>query len=390
MHSETTLPVIPEGLEPLSPNPGGTGDPRDLVGRTEELSQLLRAVSIGNGAHVTGERRMGKTWLIKKLQAELAGTTTAIYVSAETSSLALFEGRLLGELRRNRVVRRRISSWAKKVGGELKLTVLGSGLVLRAEGSKLAPDQPVPRELDVLDLLSSGPKGPVVLIIDEITVLCHALGPERAAEFLSALRTRRQSGGPPLVIAGSIGLHHALDDFSPINDLRRVVVGPLRETEAHTLAARLLLRIGVEPTPELVARIVRETSAIPFYIHGVVAEIPERQSLDVDAIVATCIAEDTWNTSHYDTRLPGYYGPERVGLARAILDTVATSQGPLDIDTIKDRITARDPDLSATRDALIELLDKLEKDHYVLREGNTVLMSSPLLTRIWRHHRWLS
>ena len=386
-HDMEWLPDIPEGLEPLSPNAGGLGGPEDLVGRTMELDRLHEAVLAG-GAHVTGERRMGKTWLVKKLQDDLEDTVTAIYVSAETNSLDLFSDRLLEKLRQNKLVGRRIDDWEAEVGGELKLNVGVAGLTLTAKASKHAGM--APKQLDVLDLLSSQDRGPVVLIIDEITHLCHALGQEGATEFLSGLRSRRQSGGPPLVISGSIGLHHALSDMRPINDLWTVEVGPLETDDAVVLSARLLKGIGVEPTPLLVAQIVRETSAIPFYIQGVVDQMRYKPELDVESIVTYCITHNTWQTDHYVTILKDYYGSEGEAYACAVLDIIALSHKPLDIDTINSTMTARNPDLHLTRDEMLKLLDDLEKDHYLVREGDMDRISSPLLARIWRHHRRFS
>jgi hypothetical protein len=152
-----------------------------------------------------------------------------------------------------------------------------------------------------------------------------------------------------------------------------------------TLAARLLLGIGVEPTPSLVAEIVRETSAIPFYIQAVVDQLQYRRDLDVSAVVSECITSNLWHTDHYLTRLPQHYGPE----AYAALDFVAVSDAPVQADAIGARIAADDPDLALSRDDLLVLLDKLEKDHYLVREGTAERMSSPLLARIWRHHRRL-
>lgn len=228
-----------------------------------------------------------------------------------------------------------------------------------------------------------------MLIIDEITHLCHALGPAAAGEFLSGLRSRRQSGGPPLVISGSIGLHHALDDFSPVNDLWPVPVGALQGREAMILTARLLLGIGVEPTCPLAADIVRETSAIPYYIHAVVDRLRYRPDLDVTAVVSECITGNLWNTDHYVTRLADYYGAEGAARARTVLDVVAMSEAPVGADVITARMTAHDPDVDITRDEMLALLEKLEKDHYLVREGDADRMSSPLLARVWRHHRRL-
>lgn len=388
MSSEKWPPDIPDGLDPLSPNAGGPGDPKDVVGREEELNRLIEAVTIGGGAHVTGERRMGKTWLVKKLQDQLLNTVTAIYVSAEGNPDS-FKDRLLDELRQNRRVGHHVSRWEKEIGGEVKLNLGVFGITLTGKATKAASAKAESKGLDVLDLLGSASGGPVVLIIDEITSLCNKLGPKQAAEFLGGLRSRRQSGGPPLVISGSIGLHHALDDFTPVNDLWPVPVGPMKDADAVILAARLLLGIGVEPTPELVGTIVRETSGIPFYIQGVIDQLRYRDDLDVDAVVADCLGRNLWQTEHYVTRLRDYYGRKDEAYVRAILDVIAVAGAPLSIDDIQAKVVANHPTMAITRDRLLDLLIKLEKDNYLMREGDADTMSSPLLARIWRLHRRL-
>ncbi|MDR1077655.1 MAG: hypothetical protein LBL55_03140, partial [Propionibacteriaceae bacterium] len=274
--------------------------------------------------------------------------------------------------------------WEAQVGGELKLNVGPFGLTLTG---RLAKGAAAPAGLDVLELLG---QDRVVLIIDEITHLCHKLGPEAAGEFLSALRARRQSGGPPLVISGSIGIHHALADLSPVNDLWPVAVGPLATPDAVELAARLLLGIGVPPTGRLVADIVRQTSGIPFYIQAVVDQLQYRDDLDVTGVVDECITRNLWQTDHYVTRLAVYYGADEAKRARAVLDFVAQSDGLVDVDSIEARLTIDQADWKVTRDDLLGLLDKLEKDHYLVRQGNSDRLSSALLARVWRHHRRLA
>jgi hypothetical protein len=53
-------------------------------------------------------------------------------------------------------------------------------------------------------------------------------------------------------------------------------------------------------------------------------------------------------------------------------------------------LAADHPNLVMSHDALLDLLVKLQKDHYLVREGDLVRISSPLLARIWRHYRWTS
>jgi len=384
--SPERLPHVPEGLAPLSPNPGGPGDPASFVGRHAELARLKEAVSAG-GAHVTGERRMGKTWLVRKLQDDLSDTATAVYVSAETSDLARFEDRLLQELRRNDLVKRNAKRWGLDLDATVELKILGSGVTLSFGATRPGAEA---TRVDALDLLASESGPPVVLIIDEITELCRALGPKGAKEFLSGLRARRQAGGPPLVITGSIGLHHTLDDLSPVNDLWTVNVGPLTDDEAVILATRLLLGIGAKPTRRLLADIVRGTGGIPYYIQGVVDGFRNRGTLDVEAVITDALAHNTWDTEHYLTRLPVNYGRKGAARARAILDLAATAPGAVETDAILARLGADQPDLTTDRDELTDLLGKLEKDHYLVRQGTAEAMSSTMLSRIWRFHRRLS
>ncbi|MDR0989771.1 MAG: AAA family ATPase [Propionibacteriaceae bacterium] len=382
MTEDQWLPDIPDYLEPLFLIPGGAGDPLSLVGRDSELQQLHEAVSAG-GAHVTGERRMGKTWLVKKLQADLEDAGSAIYVSAETNSVKLFLDRLHKQLRRNRMIGKSVDQWEGTLSGKATLNLGFLSLNLTGTLSKSGK----PAELDVFDLLS---QNHMVLIIDEITHLCHNLGAKAADEFLSDLRARRQSGGLSLVISGSIGLHHALDDFSSVNDLGQVQVGPMEPEDAALLTARLLLGIDATPSPSLVAEIVKQTSGIPFYIQSVVNQMRHRPDASVSFIIDTCLAENTWHTDHYIQRLDQYYGEEKAELALALVDFVVQLERPADVDTILMHLKAGNPDLTVTKDAVIDLLDKLKKDHYLVREGNRDRISSPLLARIWRHHRRLS
>lgn len=378
-------------MDPLYPNPGGPVDPDDFVGRTDELKRLIEAVSRG-GAHVTGERRMGKTALLAKLEDELTNAgRIVVRISAETSSLRVFEDRLLAQLRKHRLVSERLSTWEKEVGGEVKVGVGSTGLVLR--GSAKSPTRE-PVEMDLLDLLTAGTSATgSVLVLDEITVLCQGLGPAAATEFLGTLRARRQGAEPvALVIAGSIGLHHALPDTRPINDLWRVEVGALTDAEARLLTRRLLLGIGLEPSPERVAAIVTATSGIPFYIQAVTDRMRQGNAEaadDVDALIEQCIHDNDWHTEHYVTRIEEYYGTEAAPLVRAILDEFSLAgETGLSVDEVT-RLVATTTGEVVTRDRLLDLLGKLEKDHYLTRRGNRDAMSSPLLARIWRIHRRL-
>ena len=70
------------GLVPLKANPGGLLEPKDVVGRDRliaKLWDLLKSLSVV----LASERRMGKTQLIKKMQAEAPDEVLAIYRDLE-------------------------------------------------------------------------------------------------------------------------------------------------------------------------------------------------------------------------------------------------------------------------------------------------------------------
>lgn len=380
----------PNGMpEPLFPNPGGRVDPPEVVGRTRELARLHEAVVRG-GAHVTGERRMGKTSLLRKLVAELRDNgVNVVSISAETSSLAVAEDALLSELIRHRPIRDRIARWEKEFEGKLAVNVLGSGITLRGKATRNADEN---EPIDPFAVLAQA--GQTVLVIDEITVLCQHLG-EQAEEFLRSLRRLRQGDNPvPVVLAGSIGLHHVVPGTQTINDLWRVEIGPLAEREARELVDRLLAGIEFDAPPEVQAALVTLTSGIPYYVHALtdrlrmVPEAAPVTAATIDDLLGELIASNALHTRHYVDRITDYYGPQ-AKVVRAALDRFATATHLLTVDQLRDTLLIADVPDVPDRDGLLDLVDRLELDHYLVREGAGNRMSSPLLARIWRTHRRL-
>ena len=56
-------------IKPLKSNPGGQLAPSDVIGRDKLISHLLDALE-KHGVVLTAERRMGKTTILRKIQAE--------------------------------------------------------------------------------------------------------------------------------------------------------------------------------------------------------------------------------------------------------------------------------------------------------------------------------
>src|SRR5689334_5956724 len=96
-------------IRPMVTNPGGVVDPEDLIGRDIELDRLIRSVRTG-GAKLLGDRRMGKTSLLKKLAHDLAEVGhVVIRISAEATNPAQFSRELIAELDRSPLMRRHLT-----------------------------------------------------------------------------------------------------------------------------------------------------------------------------------------------------------------------------------------------------------------------------------------
>ena len=107
----------------MTTNPGGVVDPDDLIGRADELAQLQRAVETG-GAKLLGDRRMGKTSLLRLLEQTLreAGHLV-VRVSAETDDPVVFGRNLAEAMRASHVLGREWGRWQQEFGGELSINV---------------------------------------------------------------------------------------------------------------------------------------------------------------------------------------------------------------------------------------------------------------------------
>lgn len=384
-----------EAIRPIEVNAGGIVPPEDLVGREIDIDRLLRlAAPPHHGAILLGDRRIGKTSLLRTVEQPLRDAGhIVVRVSAETSSLDEFGRTLLAGLRMNPHRR----SWDVGFEGEVAVDVGVGQIVLRGTARSAAPSV----ETDLFVAIAEearvwGGHVRVVFLLDEITFLTAALAkssPVDAEDFLGTLRRAREEF-PEVVMfmAGSIGLHHALPDKTKVNDLREIHVDTLSDADAMKLAQGLIVGAGlaVSDSQQVAAAMVEETSGFPYYLHGVAQALSERAGVvdpeTVRCVVQSALDQDLWNSSHYETRLDGYYGSD-AELVRDILDAIATTEHPLSVTSLMEgtRVASHNPQ----RTHLLSLLRRLEADHYLRRSEDANLMANGLVKRIWRHLRRL-
>ena len=384
---------------PITATDGGVVDPDDLVGRDRELVALARAVA-STGAQVLGDRRMGKTSTLRRLERDLRAVGHVVArVSAETDDPATFGESLLIALNAA-LPRRGRGRRGSELTVEGHLEVGPAGVTITRSSQREAASEPTDLFSWCARELRSASGHRVVFILDEISVLAQAMAEKEegaAEEFLRSLRrTRQQVDGVSMVLAGSIGLHHVVRDITVLNDLSEVDVGPLSHEDAVYLAQCLLLgeHVPTEDRDRLARVLATAASDVPYYVQKLVvalatAGLADPSADDVDDLVDVALQHDSWQTSHYVTRLPTWYGPA-AGLARSALDEYALSDAALTVDQLLERLGAQPLEPRPTREDLLGLVPRLERDHYLRREGAADRFATPLLRRAWLAHRRLA
>ena len=379
---------------PIQANLGGPVDPADHVGHGDQFAQVVRSVG-GVGALVTGDRRMGKTSLLRKVEHVLSPEHVVLRISAETDDPELFGRRLVDVLRGHGVFTEELARWSVEVDVGYR------GVRIRREGGVAGGE--APQGTDDLFRWAAERAAPakLVVILDEIAVLAMAIERRQAGgavEFLRSLRRPRQEAvNLAMVLAGSVGLHHAVVDTTPVNDLQRVRVGPLAAADAAFLARCLLLgeNLAVSDDEAVVAAMAEAADAVPYFLHHIAhaAQLRGGRPLspaDVWAIrhAALVDPDDPWNLRHYRDRLRDYYGPD-ADLAAHVLDVVAVADTPLDLSQLGSRLGAVELDVRPSRSALLALVERLEADHYLARTGPADTFATRLVRDAWRAMRRL-
>jgi hypothetical protein len=379
-------------------NPGGLLDPEDVVGR-DSLIKHLWGVLERQSVLLTAERRMGKTSVIRKMEAERAPGTLPVFQELEDVHTPLefaekvwrgIDGHLSTIARTTTRARRLLSSIpGAEVGGVIKFPSDAS-----------SQWKPLLKEMmaDVVEHQQAR----VIFFWDEIPFMLDNIrkrvGEPVAMEVLDTLRALRQTHRSlRMVFTGSIGLHHVLSGLrraghgnAPINDMAVVTVPPFSPEDAQELALaliegeQLLCR-----EPHVLAReIALAVDCIPFYIHQVVYQMKERGRSDIPCVGEVVLSslvepQDPWQLRYFRERIQVHWTQEMQPLALAILDGLAAADGPLTWDEVFHNQAAyvAASDRERTRDALT----LLQRDHYIVQDADgRYRFTLPLIRRSWR------
>lgn len=390
-----------DNLSHLRLNLGGALHPDQVFGRDDLLAQIVG--TLGNqGVSLVAERRSGKTSVLTLLEHRHPEGMTVLKLSVEGVTSPVELTRRIADVARPHAkpdFASRLVSMVENLG------ITGVGPVSRQPD--LAPDRWKQILRDILEGLADSP-GIMVLVLDELPYALQAIAKDgtshQAREVLDVFREARQNTpGRSLrfIYCGSIGLHHVLKEirdgsWDPTNDLATITVAPLGVANATRLASALLTNEKVacgDSVDDVAEAIARLSEGVPFYIQSLVGKCRASDTpilaADIDEIFAKAItdSQDPLHVEHLEARLHEYYGTH-AEKAACLLDIVAEAgSGVITFDEIARIAGTKRSDLES--DEIRTLLGLLQRDHYLVREGNGFRFRLELLRTVWRHMRFI-
>jgi hypothetical protein len=207
-------------------NPGGQIDTKDVIGRDQLVAQLWRVLE-RQSLHLTAERRIGKTTVLKKMIADVGPGKTCVYRDLEgICSPIEFTESVFHDVEQLLKPISRVAGKTRELLKHLKGAEL-TGLVKFPES---ASDNWKSLLTHIMSDLMDGQSNLVVLFWDEIPMMLENIkmrcGEGVAMELLDILRYFRQTHtNVRMVFTGSIGLHHVIGALkrggygnSPVNE----------------------------------------------------------------------------------------------------------------------------------------------------------------------------
>ena len=394
--------------KPLKSNPGGQLAPDEVIGRDRLVARLWDTLE-GRSVVLTAERRMGKTSVLKKMEAEPRDLFKTIRRDLENISSPLeFVERLFEDIKTQLNWKDQGTNYFKSFIQYLEgidIKIMGSGFKL-PERAKSHWKILLEKILEDLIIVVNKDQQKIVFLWDELPLMIDKIrkneGETVAMDLLDSLRHLRQThDNVRMVYTGSIGLHHVLTKLkkagysnAPTNDMETIEVPPLDQENAIELTSALLLgeRITPQNSKETVKTLIEGVDYVPFYIHSLVKELKYEQTVNPDVVkelIQKAIVNNNWELSHFNERIDTYYDADLCQLIRAILDILAVQEQSLKFADLINLLKIEIADVNSEQ--VREVLKLLRQDHYLKRneQGEEGFYFS-LIKRWWCLDRGLS
>jgi transcriptional regulator with XRE-family HTH domain len=379
-------------------NPGGDIAPEEVIGRDQLIITLWERLRQQSLIYL-GERRIGKSSVLKKMKTQAPADILPIYRDLEgiRKPIDFVEGiwqdtetylRNTGTTRRVRDFLSQITSQPfKEYRFPLGIDEHWKILLIKT----------------IEDLLTIQNRQ-VVFIWDEISHMLGNFSDEEAMELLDTLRGVRQTyADVRMLFSGSIGLHHIIKNLQksgyrhdPTNDMYAVDGHPLTLNDATDLTIRLLQGEKINsPNLEAIAQeIAKAVDCIPFYIHHLIYQLKEVEG----EITRTKIMEtvdqslrnpfNPWKMDHYRERIDNYYTPQEKPYALDILDILSMNT-PISFQKLWQCMNSNPK--TNDQETTVTVLRLLMKDYYLIQlkniSGNVYGFRYPLIQKYWRISR---
>ena len=377
----------------------------DFFDREAELRILKRLVEGRNHILLTGQRRMGKTSVVRELGRRLVEQDWA-FLFTDVEGATCPEDALASIAQATHSVRPIAKRFAGAMGRwftdnieevsalDFRVKVRGN---LDAGTWRRYGDQLL-RDCAAYDL-------PVLLAIDELPIFLKRMhandgNPHRVEEFLSWLRGALQEHGddaPVLIVSGSVGLQplvRRLGISDRINHLYSYRLGPWDRATSIKCFEQLAKgnKLLVEPG---VAQAVYTTLGIgiPHHVQSFFARLSDFLAIEGRSRVMVADVAEVYRTellgpsgqsnlAHYETRLRDAFDEDGYSIAMKILAEAAIRQI---FTTVARRnlIDASAAIMDNAPERLAEAMEVLEHDGYLVADEDGHRFTSRLLRDWW-------
>ncbi|MDJ0532213.1 MAG: AAA family ATPase [Xenococcaceae cyanobacterium MO_207.B15] len=378
-------------------NPGGAIAPEDVIGRDKLIHKIWEHLE-QQSVILSAERRMGKTTVIKKMEAEAPSDKVPIYRDLEG---------LRTPIEFVEAIWQDVAQYLSKKGKTSKkvldfLRQLNGAEVNGFKFPEIEASHWKTLLTNTIEDLVSNQESQIILLWDEMPYMLNNMGDEAAMEMLDILRSLRQTyPDVRMVFTGSIGLHHIIDKLrqvgytnDPINDMYPIDIPPLSSEDATDLTIRLIkgeeiATVKIQTTAKEIAEAV---DCIPFYIQHLVSDLKFKDGVINQDIVERTISDylinplNPWRMEHYRDRIDNYYESQQKQYALNILDILAV-EPPLSFNDLWKRLAlnSQTQNQEMTRDILRLLL----KDYYLVQQNQTFGFRYGLVKNYWALSRGL-
>ena len=377
----------------------------DFFDREADLRVLKRLVEDRNHILLAGQRRMGKTSVVRELGRRLeAGGWAFLFTDVEGATCP--EDAIAGIAQATHSVRPIARRFAGAMGrwfSDNVEEVSALDFRVRIRGNLDAGSWRRYGEQLLRDCAAH--RQPVLLAIDELPIflkrmLSHDGDPHRVEGFLSWLRGTLQDLGdaaPVLIVSGSVGLQplvRRLGISDRINHLYPYRLGPWDRATSIECFNRLAESNGV-PVEDAVAQSVYAALGIgiPHHVQSFFARLSDFLAMqgrtrmmvaDVEAVYRTELLGPSGQSdlAHYETRLKDAFDEDAYSVAMKILAEAAIQQ-VFTAAARRNLEVACAPIMTEAPERITEAMEVLEHDGYLVAGDHGHRFSSRLLQDWW-------